>query len=1184
MSARQRSARRCERLTVGMPVLMLAFSAAVALVLTLAATPVLAAGAYWRLASRAAPSVLPLEGEQLAGEDDQGVKGEGMLIVTATNLGGVNVNGEATPVTITDELPPGLEAVAVHGESGKGIPGEQGTYVLQCTSALPASEVSCSFPKQLPPYEVLTVEVTVRSLATSPMRATGHVAVSGGSTPPAAIEQPVDIAGGPTGFGVESYELRPETENGELDLQAGSHPFQLTSTFDLNQDYGLEPESTTAYPQAPALQKELQVKLPAGFIGDPAAAPQCSDEQFGARVAGELNACPDDTAIGVAAVTFNDPIFIGFQTWTVPVFNLTPAPGQPARFGFSIVHVPVLLDASVRTGEDYGVTVTVHNASEGVQILGAQVTLWGAPEDPSHDAARGWGCLGSGNWVAGQRPCEPPSTSTPEAFLTLPTTCTPLQSSITGSSWSGETLAAEDDAGTLTGCQELEFKPSLAVSPDQHAASTPTGMRIELGMPQEGTLDPAGRAEQDIRETTLMLPEGLEVNPGAANGLEACTAAQLGFNEPANGGYQPGLPETEQTQNNDFSPTLPEASELLPEPPCPQPSKLGTLEIQTPLLPNPLTGGVYLAAQDTDPFASPLVLYLVAEEPVSKVIVKLAGTLHIAETGQLTSTFTNTPPLPFTRLVLHLFAEHAAQSTPSFCGEYHASAKLTPWDANPPTEISSDPQEFQITTGPQGTPCPQETLPFAPALKAGSTNPQAGALTSFQLELERPDGQQPLTGVEVHLPPGLAALISTVSPCPEPPPSQEWACGQESLIGHSTASSGLGGQPVTLPGEVFLTSGYDGAPFGILVRTHAAVGPFDLGWVDVRSRINVNPETAAVTITTDPGPHHDRLPTMLKGVPVQLKQLTVTVDRPGFEFNPTSCNPSTITATLTGAEGASAAPTAHYQPHGCNTLPFHPILTASVGGHASKKDGASLTVKITSQGLGQANIRKVDLQLPEALPSRQETLNKACLAAVFEANPSGCSEGSVIGYATVHTPILRSVLTGPAYLVSHGGGAFPDVEFVLQGEGVTLILDGKTDIHDGITYSRFEAAPDEPFTSFETVLPAGPHSILGAYASSKEPEDLCQAKLQMPTTITAQDGARIQQTTQITPTGCAGVLASKTKLTRTQQLAKALKACKRHQKKSKRTACERAARKKYAAHASKRRRRSSKATKTAKRR
>ncbi len=1142
-------------------VLLLALAAATPLGFFHTSPAALGAGGYWKLQTRSAPSVLPLAGEQLHGAGDEHINGEAMLVVSATNLGDANIDGETAPVTLSDHVPAGLEVVSAKCLTGRGVPGQHGSpEELPCETS--SDTVAWSFSGQLPPFVQLELQIVVKSTTTVASEPVGEVTVSGGGLSPDSLAQRVRIAPEPAGFGVEAFELTPEEEDGTLDTRSGSHPFQLTSLFDLDEAFGFDPEAGRVFPEAPALERELQFRLPPGLVGDVAAVPQCPDVDFGAQDEEDINSCPDDSAVGVAMVTFNDPILFGYQTWPVPVFNLPPAPGEPARFGLSVIHVPVILDTSVRSGEDYGVNVTVHDSSQAVQILGAQVTLWGTPGEPAHDSSRGWNCLGDGFWVEGYKPGTHPCTSGesphPTAFLTLPSTCSSLGASVTGTAWSGQTLAAQaTNAPQLEGCGGLAFEPSIAVSPDTNTASTPTGLTVEVGMPQSGTLAPEGLAEADIEHTTLVLPEGLQLNPGAANGLGACSAGEVGFNLRTNGGFQEGLAEAAQLENDDFSPAV-------GEPPCPPASKIGSVEIQTPLLGEALKGAVYLAAQDTDPFRSPLVLYLIAQEPTSKVAVKLAGEVTIDEqTGQLTSTFENTPPLPFEHLKLTLSAGHPAQSTPAFCGGYQATASFTPWSGNGPATVASNPGEFQIATGPGGGPCPSRPLPFAPAMSAGSTSSQAAAFTSFQLALERPDGQQPLNGVEVHLPPGVAALLSSVTPCPEPAPGVEWACGEDSLLGHSSAQSGLGNEPVVLGGDVYLTTGYDGAPFGLLVRTHAAAGPFDLGYVNVRSRINVNPETAAVTVTTDPGPRDEALITRLKGVPVQLKRLLVTVDRPGFEFNPTSCQPMAIAGTISGAEGASTGVSSPFQVEGCDSLPFHPSLEASTQGQASKADGASLDVKVTSQGLGVANIKKVFLTIPKILPSRlQPTLQHACPDSVFNANPAACDEDSLIGSATVHTPVLKSPLTGPAYVVSHGNAAFPDVEFVLQGEGITLVLDGKTDIKNGVTYSRFEAAPDAPFTSFETVLPAGPHSILAVNTEEAPNYDLCTHNITIPTVITAQDGAVLEQTTKVALSGCP---AAKPHTTTAQLLAKALKAChtKYEHNKKKRLACEKTARRKY---------------------
>jgi hypothetical protein len=399
----------------------------------------------------------------------------------------------------------------------------------------------------------------------------------------------------------------------------------------------------------------------------------------------------------------------------------------------------------------------------------------------------------------------------------------------------------------------------------------------------------------------------------------------------------------------------------------------------------------------------------------------------------------------------------------------------------------------------------------------------------------------------------MAAILASVTPCP----ATQNQCGADSLIGHTTAISGLGGVPVTLHGEVYLTGPYNGGPFGLLAVTHAAAGPFNLGDVLVRSAITINPYTAAVTVTSDP------LPEFVKGAPSQIKELNVTIDRHDFEFNPTNCTPMPITGTLGGYEGAAQPVSYQFNATNCPSLPFTPTLTASAGGHGTKAGGTGFNVTLTSAGLGQSGIAKVFLTIPKILPSRLTTIQKACRDTVFEVNPATCDEGSVIGSATIHTPVFKNPLTGPAYLVSHGNAAFPDVEFVLQGEGVTIILDGKTDIKKGVTYSRFESSPDAPFTSFETKLPAGPHSALTINTTEAKEYNICSKGITMPTVITGQNGVVRSTTTKVSVDGCAAVKAFK--MTRAQKLAKALKACRKQFKhsKKKRSSCEAKARKKF---------------------
>ena len=1070
--------------------------------------------------------------------------GEGTIIVNAYNDGDVPANGSATPVKITETLPTGLKALSISGQNKNGSE-------LVCPHVEPPpNPVTCSFGGTLNPYEVMSISVRVKveEPAGTATALTNHVTIEGGGGAASSHDSPVTVSETPAAFGIKSYELSPANEDGTPATAAGTHPFQLTTTLVMNE---------TSLRRPIELPKDLNFALPPGLIGNPQAASKCNMTDFSAIVS-EANLCAASSAVGVATVVAYEPI-AGFAIKTVPVFNLVPARGEPARLGFEVLgRIPVVIDTSVRSGRDYGVNVSVKNATQTAGLLSSQVTLWGVPADERHNGARGWECVAGGafhNQVG--RAC-PASTTLPQTpFLRLPSSCAadpalePVTSAMEANSWTqpGSFLGTEYAwMGTsgeplgFTSCGAVPFAPTLDMTPEQHSAATPTGVSVSVKVPQSGLLEAGGLGEADVRDSTVSLPPGVELSPSAANGLQACSEAQIGFEQ-----INPG------TGMAEFN-TSP--------PGCPDASKIGTVRIKTPLLENELEGSVYLAAQEANPFGSLVAIYLVAEDPVSGVLVKLAGEGQLNEsTLQVTTSFRNTPQVPFEELQLELFGgPRASVTTPALCGQYSGSGSFTPWSSASPVAVSTPAEHFEVNTGVGGGGCPA-SLPFTPGFSAQTTNPQAGAFTGFNLELTRPDGDQALGGLTMHLPPGIAALLSSVTLCNDAQ-AAAGACPAASEVGHATSVSGLGPEPFTVTGgRVYITGPYGGAPFGLEIITPAKAGPFDLGNVIVRSKLLIDPNNASVTIVSDP------LPTQLKGIPLQLKRELVTVDRPGFQFNPTSCNPTSITGVVSGAGGAQVPVGTPFQVGGCSALPFGPVLTASTAGQGSRPNGTNLNVKITSAGLGQANIAKVVLQLPKELPTRQSTIRLACPEANFNANPASCDEGSVIGRATVHTPVLRSPLVGPAYLVSHGGAEFPDVEFVLQGEGVKLVIDGKTNIKSGITYSRFETAPDAPFTSFETELPAGPHSALGVYVPESQNYNVCKTKLEMPTTIIAQTGAMIQQTTKIAPTGCSGVLPFTKHKTRAQLLAQALKKCRSTFKHSrtKRAKCERAARRKYAA-------------------
>ncbi len=1024
---------------------------------------------WWQLSSEARPTNLA-------------PGGTGKIMVAATNLGDAEVNGEVTPVTITDKLPAGFTATAISATAGFFDEEISVRGSVECTLA----SLTCQFAGRLPAYERLTVTIEVEIAAGTPSGVENEASITGGEAPSTSVRRPLRVSSAPTPFGVERYELVPEEEGGGLATQAGSHPFQMTSTLTLNE---------TAEPpyDQPALPKDQRFNLPAGLVGNPTPFPQCSNADFStAGQDGSLisDECPADTAVGVAAVTLN--AFGDTATIPVPVFNLVPTHGEPARFGFDLLDTPVLLDTSVRTGGDYGVIVSVDDITQAAAFLGARVTLWGVPGDHRHDNSRGWCAspLYRGSFGEGACGPSPVSAAKPPPFLTLPTSCeAPFETSLSVDSWAHpgvftapSVYSLQNELGepiALDGCNRLPFEPSIGVAPDGPNASTPTGLSVGIHVPQQATLNPAGLAEASVRNTTVTLPAGVQLSPAAADGLSACSLGQIGL-------------------------------EVDARPSCPDAAKVGTVEIKTPLLPNPLVGAAYLATQDENPFGSLVALYLVVEDPVSGVLVKLAGkVVPDPVTGQLVSTFENTPQVPFEDLTLHFFGSaRAPLSTPPLCGAYTTRTSIAPWSGNAPAEPSST---FDIASGPNGSPC-ANPRPFAPGFEAGSTNVQAGAYTPFTLTMSRPDADQTLAGLSVQLPPGLSGDLAKVPLCPEPQASTG-ECPEGSLIGRTVVSAGLGNSPFTVEGgKVFITGPYGGAPFGLSILNPAKAGPFNLGYVVVRAKVEVNPVTAALTVVSDP------LPTIKDGIPLQIQHVNVSIDKPEFMFNPTDCNPMKLTGTMTSTEGASASVETPFQVTNCGSLSFKPGFSVSTSGKPSRLDGTSLDVKLTypSGAPGTlANVAKVKVELPTQLPSRLPTLQKACTEGQFASNPEGCPAASRVGEAVASTPILAGGLSGPAYFVSHGGAGWPELIVVLKGEdGVTVDLHGETLISKGITSSTFNTVPDVPVGSFELRLPQGPYSALTTDGNP------CKSKLTMPTEFVGQNGAKIRQNTKIQVTGC----------------------------------------------------------------
>jgi uncharacterized repeat protein (TIGR01451 family) len=1078
------SAKRCVRWVVAVCVLVAGCAVT---------APAYAVSPWWTMSSSARPANLPPGGEDT-------------IVARAVNVGDAP---STDAVTLTDTLPAGVSAQSVSFYAltigfGKadlsGIPGTCETTPgrVQCVYRGEPS----GFLPVLNPYEGIEMWIAVKVASNAVTGGNRVEATGGGAAGGASLEQPVVVDGAPTPFGVEDFRLVPEEEGGAVDTRAGSHPFQLTASLALNQNTDLT--------RPPALPRDLRFLLPPGLVGNASAVAQCSERDFVPASAGPAtNHCAANTVLGVATVTIDEPLILGLHTEPVPLFNMVPGRGEPARFGFEIAKSPVILDTAVRAGRDYGVITSSSNITQVAAFLSAQVTFWGVPGDPRHDQSRGWSCVAGDFWEEHAGHCVPQGQENPPPFLTLPTSCSlPFRAGVEGDGWptksdpQGLTLPAReyqlaDGLGRelgLTGCEQLPFSPSITVTPETHSASTPTGLDVHVHLPQDTTATAEGLGEAAIKDTTVTLPEGMALNPAGAGGLEACTETQVGFQGTGGDGTQL------------FSPDL-------PEPFCPDASKVGTVKVKLPIIPNPLEGAVYVASQNANPFGSLLALYIVARDPVSGVLAKVPAEVALDPvSGRLTTTIHHIPQAPIEDIELHFFGGgRGPLATPAVCGTYTTTGSFSPWSETPAVDTSSS---FDITSGPGGGPC-QSPAPFAPTLTAGMVNSQAGTFSPFTATFARSDSDQALSGVSVTTPPGLLGILKGVERCGEPQASQG-TCAPGSLIGHVTAAAGAGPEPFYVQGgQVFLTGPYKGAPFGLSIVVPAVAGPFNLGNITVRAAIHVDPHTARITVTSDP------LPVIWKGIPLQVRKVNVTIDRPGFTFNPTNCEPLSVDGSLTSTQGATASVSSHFQAVNCASLPFKPLFKVSTQANTSKKNGASLDVKVGYPSGAQANIRSVAVTLPKALPSRLTTIQQACPEATFAANPASCPAGSNIGTATATTPVLASPVSGPAYLVSHGGAAFPDLVLILQGEGVKLELVGSINIKKQVTSSAFNAVPDAPISSFALTLPEGPHSGLAAVLPAKAKGNLCGTSLVMPTTMTGQNGAVVKQNTKIAVTGCA---------------------------------------------------------------
>ena len=866
-------------------------------------------------------------------------------------------------------------------------------------------------------------------------------------------------------FGFEAFDFYFPTSTGGAQTQAGSHPFGVDNTIKFTEVidpvYGEVPDEAV---------KDLEVQLPIGLVGAPGAVPRCPNADFiHWNQETKIPKCSNSSAVGTIIVElfFSRPEFV-----SAPVYNLIPPPGVAQKLGFIAYGVPVTIEFTVNENPPYNVIATLHDIAQPLPFYGSELRVWGNPASPLHDAERG-PCIA----VAPQNSDEVhtyggkcPTNITEAPFLTLPRACSgPLGSSIKGDSWQTPGVFAEKTAVThddleppnpegMSGCGRLGFKPSISAAPTSRAAESPTGLDFSLDVNDEGLTNPSEEAvaNADIEKTEVTLPEGLTINPSIAEGLEVCTPGQLAretaFSEAGAG--------------------------------CPNASKIGTVEVETPLLEENVNGSLYQAAPYDNPFNSLVALYIVIKNP--KLGIKVVQPLNVIPdpvTGQLTTVAEDMPQLPFSHFKLH-FREgtRSPLATPPACGTYNVDATLYPWSGGAPVHTTS---AFQVISGPDAGSCPKGGLPpFHPELQAGTLNNAAGRFSPFNVKMTRTDSEQEITHFSIKLPPGVAGKLAGIPFCSDaqiaraqsrtgPHGGQEEldnpSCPAQSQVGRTLAGSGVGPSLAYAPGKVYLAGPFHGAPISFVSITAGVVGPFDIGTVVVRLAIRVNPETGEVfldSVGSDPIPH------IIQGIPIHLRDIRAYTDRPNFTFNPTSCARKSTAATVLGsgldfvseADDNPFVSTSPFQAADCAALPFKPKLSLRLIGGTKRGSHPALKAFLRMNGFGEAGVAKARVTLPRSEFIENAHFDTICTRAQFKlqgGNGEACPAGSIYGWARAKSPILADPVEGPIFLRS-SEHQLPDLVASLRGQEIDVHLVGHVDSVKGQLRNTFETVPDAP--------------------------------------------------------------------------------------------------------------------------
>jgi hypothetical protein len=967
----------------------------------------------------------------------------------------------ADPVSVEMKLPAGLQS-SVLGTAGTG---------WSCVNAVPAgaepAKTTCGHPGALAPgasFPALTV--LARLGADTPDHATANAIVYEGSDVEGSSADEFDFVDRP--FAFDYFDSEVIDAKGDEYSQAGGHPYSAGIGF------GWTAARKTEVLHAPIeTPRKVIVDLPRGLVANALAVPTlCPSVEDVIAVT-----CPAGSAVGL--INVDVPVSTDFGNIDLPVFAIEPESGLPAQFAFvenAILQSSFTLSPRLRADDGYAISLDVTPSPIAPPLRHLNEGLF-----------CGFGAKVTGNAFEGCKEASEPSAN-PIPLATNPTRCTgtPPTTKVSTDSWEhpGAFISAEVSDPSNTGCESVDFQPEVSLQPTNKQADSPTGLNVEITMPTDGLESKTGLSQAALDNAVIEFPKGMSLNPAAAHGLQACSPGEVGLGT-----------------NDDAR--------------CPLASQVGTIEIETPLIDETLTGNVYLAAQKNNPFKSTLGLYLVFSSEKDGITIKVPGKLEPDPvTGQITSSFVENPEQPFSRLAIKFNSgPRAPLINPPTCGTYAIHSEMSPWSAASPAnptaeEIVSEDSSYQVTSGPNGGPCPSDPNVLDPKLDAGMRNGTAGSKSPFVLKLDRADGTQRFTGLDISMPKGVTAYLKGIPYCPDnvlagisgeelagAPELAAPSCPAASQVGDVQAGAGAGPLPFYAPGKAYLAGPYKGAPISIAVVNPAVAGPFDFGNVVIRNAVYIDPITAQVTVKSD------SIPTMLHGILLDVRDIRVEIDRPGFTAAPTNCQPSSVSVHVSGELGSSANRSNRFQVGDCAALGFKPKLALRLFGGTKRGAHPRLKATLTARP-GDANIGAASVALPHSEFLEQAHIRTVCTRVQFRAD--ACPAGAIYGHAKAETPLLDNPLSGPVYLRS-SDNPLPDLVAALRGpdsQPIEVVLAGRVDSVNGGIRTTFDVVPDQPVSTFTLSMKGGKKGLL---VNSR---DICKSVNRATAQFSGQNGKK----------------------------------------------------------------------------